>query len=1001
MRFTELSNRKLEVGQYLITAIFDGNSSYLPRETHHTLTINAKPVPARAAARSVTDPDEPTITKTSPPIYFTANSTQFTNYKGRELLFRWLNIETELPLEYTIDGSAGESSLDVVEEDGIIYFSWSDNGNYTLTLTTVENKYFYQKTITMDIIVSDSRQSPMIEYSTTNNPNLRQVGDRLYRYLEGNDGERLHALYHFDYDRPTNPYNLDIEYGMYDTNTDPYTIDKFAGMSNDGSKIRTSKTTGTYVLVARFNGNDSYYPTESRYYISFSSEPEEKITPNLSWSSQTGSYDIYTFIENTPILINPYNVSPIVYSSSNTTVATIDQTGNITYHSEGTCTITATFAGDVSYYGATATYVLIVSDSTPSQEKVSPNMYFINDTVSFEQNASDWYDLQVPVKPNGVEGYYEVLYNGVPMTVLSGKVNVQNLGNYVVRYIFNGNDTYLAQTITYLLVIAEEVSGLLPADLSWTSSTSTADMNSQQNTYPTLTNPHSLPITYSTSDSTIANIGSDGQVFLYGTGEVTISAIFSGDQTYEQQTVTYTLTVTDSSSQRPSPNLSWSAQTGNYDLYTSSGDTITLSNPYSVVVSYDSSNPSVATITTQGVITYHSVGTTIISARYTGSRYQDQTVTYTLTVVDSSQYGDTVLDVVGRTSILSLNSLSQGDIEEGFIYINNVGNDFVLNTSEWQVTSIETPTGLGTHGTFTLDNSYPMSFYYDNFHRAGSIKFKFIVNSVVKEENNDYSTAGFRYYWRFYYRVIFNGNSTYAPGEWLLYTDIAQTPVSIKFVYDSPTGEIDSDTSLPITQRSTIYRNTSLNDNYEQPIYYNISTNTGIVPYVTISRGTIDRSRLSYHVDDTSIATIDSSGNITYIRTGTTHIVAEYYDNEMERTVSAQYKLVIINTKQNLSLGVNGNSTQVASSIFRIGRLDYRICSLVFNSTEWSISCDDPTILGQTTTRPNTLYYSGVDFRSVINRESLVSGQTYNFTLSFTGNGIYLPSTWTYSCTIS
>lgn len=52
----------------------------------------------------------------------------------------------------------------------------------------------------------------------------------------------------------------------------------------------------------------------------------------------------------------------LTYSSSNENVATIDENGDITLVGAGETTISATFAGDDTYYGSTGSYKLIVTD---------------------------------------------------------------------------------------------------------------------------------------------------------------------------------------------------------------------------------------------------------------------------------------------------------------------------------------------------------------------------------------------------------------------------------------------------------------------------------------------------------------------------------------------------------------------------------------------------------------------------------------------------------------
>lgn len=84
---------------------------------------------------------------------------------------------------------------------------------------------------------------------------------------------------------------------------------------------------------------------------------------------------------------------------------------------------------------------------------------------------------------------------------------------------------------------------LVSPELAWSEDSYTATIGSS-NPFPTLTNPHSVTVSYSSSDTSAATINiSTGDINLVAAGTTTISAIFLGDDTYEAQTVTYTLTV--------------------------------------------------------------------------------------------------------------------------------------------------------------------------------------------------------------------------------------------------------------------------------------------------------------------------------------------------------------------------------------------------------------------------------------------------------------------------
>ena len=65
------------------------------------------------------------------------------------------------------------------------------------------------------------------------------------------------------------------------------------------------------------------------------------------------------------------------------------------------------------------------------------------------------------------------------------------------------------------------------------------------NTFPILTNTNSVAVTYSSTDTDVATIASDGTIILVAAGETTIKATFAGNASYLAQEVSYVLTVVD------------------------------------------------------------------------------------------------------------------------------------------------------------------------------------------------------------------------------------------------------------------------------------------------------------------------------------------------------------------------------------------------------------------------------------------------------------------------
>ena len=103
------------------------------------------------------------------------------------------------------------------------------------------------------------------------------------------------------------------------------------------------------------------------YNISYTYEDESGKTPTqLSWSAPTATVDLASEVKEFPTLTkDPASITGITYSSSNTNVATIDEsTGKITLASCGSTTITAKYAGDDTYASSEASYTLNVTSST-------------------------------------------------------------------------------------------------------------------------------------------------------------------------------------------------------------------------------------------------------------------------------------------------------------------------------------------------------------------------------------------------------------------------------------------------------------------------------------------------------------------------------------------------------------------------------------------------------------------------------------------------------------
>ena len=122
------------------------------------------------------------------------------------------------------------------------------------------------------------------------------------------------------------------------------------------------------------------------------------------------------------------------------------------------------------------------------------------------------------------------------------------LKTIVVNYTTSGGGTTTYDN--YITTCASDIEYVeLGDDFKWSATEAEVTIDATDNVFPTLTNTHNVPVTYSSSDETIASIASDGTVTLEKEGTVTITAKYTGGTSagtgkeYKTKTVTYSLKV--------------------------------------------------------------------------------------------------------------------------------------------------------------------------------------------------------------------------------------------------------------------------------------------------------------------------------------------------------------------------------------------------------------------------------------------------------------------------
>ena len=146
----------------------------------------------------------------------------------------------------------------------------------------------------------------------------------------------------------------------------------------------------------------------------------------------------------------------ISYTSSNTTIATVDNDGNVTINNNnqyGETTITADYLGDDNHYACSASYTIKVTEKKKTTTEMSFGEGIDHQTIIVKANEEDHFAgakaVLSPVE-NG-EVTYSSSNENVATVDNEGKIRFYNIGETVISANYAGNETYAASTTSYNL----------------------------------------------------------------------------------------------------------------------------------------------------------------------------------------------------------------------------------------------------------------------------------------------------------------------------------------------------------------------------------------------------------------------------------------------------------------------------------------------------------------------------------------------------------------------
>ncbi len=251
-------------------------------------------------------------------------------------------------------------------------------------------------------------------------------------------------------------------------------------------------------------------------------------------------------------------VGTVTYSSSDESVATVDENGNVTIVGVGTVTITATAAETDNYSEASASYTITTSDEvsltvTSGMEEEDNTKAYDGETVILTAGASSkaegvtysyqWYTVD--------ESGAETEISGGTNDTLTLDGNVADSGTYrctvTVTYPNDAEPVTLSDTITITINKAQQEISFEETRIDKTEVDEDLDEPfTNALTETTVSQETGSGITYASSDETVATVdATTGEVTIVGVGEATITATAAGTENYEEATASYLIVVSE------------------------------------------------------------------------------------------------------------------------------------------------------------------------------------------------------------------------------------------------------------------------------------------------------------------------------------------------------------------------------------------------------------------------------------------------------------------------
>ena len=347
---------------------------------------------------------------------------------------------------------------------------------------------------------------------------------------------------------------------------------------------------GTTQITASKAADNNYHVAHAYYTLTVTKASQ---TIAFAEGNHTATFGNNLFSN---ILTGTKGNGALTYTSSNPSIARVDNSGNVTIKGAGTIQITVTKAGDSNYYGASASYTITV-------KKASQTIEFTDDEQRKKVGDKPFSNILT-----GTKGPGEITYTSSNSSIASvdnsGNVTIKGAGTIQITASKAADNNYHVAHAYYTLTVTKASQTIAFAEGNHTATFG----NNLFSNILTGTKGNGA-LTYTSSNPSIARVDNSGNVTIKGAGTIQITVTKAGDSNYYGASASYTITV-----KKASQTIEFTDDEQRKKVGDKPFSNILTGTKGPGEITYTSSNSSIASVDNSGNVTIKGAGTIQITA---------------------------------------------------------------------------------------------------------------------------------------------------------------------------------------------------------------------------------------------------------------------------------------------------------------------------------------------------------------------------------------------------